>query len=74
MKITCTLTFDYKKNHHAEQILKATKVDDDLFVTAQVSVNTVKATIESDSFSSMVHTLDDYLACVSVAEKIVNKN
>jgi len=74
MKITCTLTFDYKKKHHAEQILKATKVDDDLFVTAQVSGNTLKATIESDSFSSMVHTLDDYLACVSVAEKIVNKN
>ena len=31
----------------------------------------LSAHIESKSVSSLLHTLDDYLACVSVAEKIV---
>ena len=74
MKITCDLSFEYDEQQKAKKILQATEVDDDTFVQARVEQKTLKATIESDSLPSMLHTLDDYLACVSVAEKLVNKS
>ena len=74
MKISCKLTFEYQQKQQAKQVMQATHVDDDSYVKAQVTGKTLKATIESDSIPSMLHTLDDYLSCVSIAEKIVNKN
>lgn len=74
MKITCTLQLDYTSKSVAEKILKSVKVDDPSFVTSTIEKNTLKASIHSTSVSSLLHTLDDYLACISVAEKIVNKD
>jgi hypothetical protein len=34
----------------------------------------LEAEISSDSISSLLHTLDDYLACISVAGKVVDKD
>jgi hypothetical protein len=74
MKITCTIQCGYTSKKHAEQILHSIKVDDLDFVTSFVKRNILTASIQSTSVSSLIHTLDDYLACVSVAEKIVDKN
>jgi hypothetical protein len=38
-----------------------------------VKGKTLEAVVESSSISSLLHTLDDYLACVSVAADIVKK-
>jgi hypothetical protein len=35
--------------------------------------NKIISEIESKSIPSMLHTVDDYLSCVGVAEKIVDK-
>lgn len=74
MKVSCELVLDFKDEETAEKILQSIKVDDFDFVSSQISGKTLKSTIESKSVSSLLHTLDDYLACLSVAEKIVKKN
>lgn len=74
MKASCQLTFEYPSKKQAEQVHASTKIDDGVFVDASVQDNIITATINSDSLPSLMHTLDDYLSCVSVAEKIVNKN
>ena len=74
MKVLCNLNIEYNSHEIAEKVLKSIKVDDFDFVNSNVKGNKLKATIESKSVSSLIHTLDDYLACISVAEKIVNKN
>ena len=74
MKISCNLYIEYGNSEKAEKILRSIKVDDFDFVTSEVHNKRIEATIKSKSVSSLLHTLDDYLACLSVAEKIVDKN
>ena len=74
MKICCDLIIEYDSDDKAQTVLRSTKVDNFGFVKSKVDKNRLEASIESKSLSSLIHTLDDYLACVSVAEKIVDKS
>ena len=73
MKVECKLSIDFKTNDEVKKIVKSIKVDDFDFVKTNVSGKTLVAEINSNSISSLLHTLDDYLACVSVASNIMEK-
>ena len=74
MKISCELMIEYDKRGKAEKVLRSITVDDVGFVKSTIKGSILTAIIQSSSVSSLLHTLDDYLACLSVAEKIVDKN
>ena len=74
MKVRCELVIEYATNDAAKMVLRSVNVDDLAFVKSTVTGNRLTAVITSTSVSSLIHTLDDYLACVSVADKIVNKS
>lgn len=74
MKVSCKLIFEYISSEKTEKILRSIKVDDFNFVRSKLNRNRLEVLIESKSVSSLIHTLDDYLACISVAEKIIDKN
>ena len=74
MKIRCSIVIEYNNKDNAQMVLRSTNVDDFNFVKARVNKNMLESTIETNSISSLIHTLDDYLACVSVAEKVVDKS
>ncbi|MCK4332480.1 MAG: hypothetical protein KAV40_02750 [Thermoplasmatales archaeon] len=74
MKVSCTIIFEYNSSEKTEKILRSIKVDDFDFVESKLNGNRLEVLIESKSVPSLVHTLDDYLACISVAEKIIDKN
>jgi len=74
MKAVCDISIDFDDSKLVETVLKAVEVDDFDFVKSKKSKNKIKAHIESKSVSSLLHTLDDYLACVSVAAKVVDKD
>lgn len=74
MKITCVVEMEYDDSETAKNILQAVKVDDQGFVESQQRKNIVIAKITASSVTSLLHTLDDYLACLSVAEHVVNKH
>ncbi|MCK5112420.1 MAG: hypothetical protein KAQ84_02645 [Thermoplasmatales archaeon] len=74
MKVSCNLIFEYSSSEKTEKVLRSIKVDDFNFVESKLNRNRLEVLIESKSVSSLIHTLDDYLACISVAEKIVDKN
>ena len=74
MKIVCDLQIQYGDSKKAKMVLQSINVDDFDFVTSKTNKSVLMATIKSTSVPSLVHTLDDYLACLSVAEKIVDKN
>jgi hypothetical protein len=70
MKISCTVVLDFTDTESARMISHATKIDNMDFVKTKIKGKQIIATITSSSVSSMLHTLDDYLACVSVAETV----
>jgi len=74
MNISCTLIFEYENSEKAEKVLRSLKVDDVDFVKSKINGDKLEVFIKSKSVSSLIHTLDDYLACLSVAEKIIDKN
>jgi hypothetical protein len=74
VKTTCELTFRFKDAQTAKKVHRSLKLDDEGFVHSRVKGTTLEASIESTSVASLLHTLDDYLACVSVASDIVNKH
>ena len=73
MNVECTLKIDFKNPDEVKNIVKSVKVDDFDFVKTKISGNTLIADIKSKSITSLLHTLDDYIACVSVASKIMDK-
>ena len=71
MKISCTLEFDYDSKDEAEAVARAVEVDNEGFVKMDVEGKRIISTAESESIPSLIHTLDDFLSCVSVAERVV---
>lgn len=67
----CILTFEYENQKVAEAILKSIDVDNYNFVQSELNYNKILSKINSTSIPSLIHTIDDYLACVSVAEKTI---
>ena len=74
MKVTCDVVIEYDDAKKVETVLRSIEVDNFDFVKSRAYGKRLEAHIESTAVSSLLHTLDDYLACVSVAEKIVDKN
>ncbi len=74
MKAQCNLVIDLETNIKAEKILKSVKVDDFDFVKSNIKKSVLKAEINTDSIPSLLHTVDDYLNCVNVAFKVLDKS
>ena len=71
VKVHSRLEFPYRSKAQAETIARSLRVDDASYITTTVDGRTLVAEAEADSFLSLLLTLDDYLACVSVAEKVL---
>lgn len=73
MKISCNVKIDYENEKEMNAILNSIEVDNLSYINSKKKGKSLVTTIESNSISSLIHTLDDYLACVSIAEKIIKK-
>ncbi|KAA0005455.1 MAG: hypothetical protein DRM98_04230 [Thermoplasmata archaeon] len=71
MKVLCDVVIDLGDKVKVENVLRSVKVDDFDFVDSRVEGDCLVAHMEADSVSSLLHTLDDYLSCVSVAMKVL---
>jgi len=69
MRVKCSLMLEYASSDDALKIKKALEPDNEDFISTRVDGNVLEATSEADSISSLLHTLDDFLACLSVAER-----
>ena len=71
MEVVCTLVFEYGSEKEARKVLRSVELENKGYVEARISGKRIISDIRAKSPDSLRHTLDDYLACVSVAEKIV---
>ncbi|HYV09094.1 MAG TPA: KEOPS complex subunit Pcc1 [Thermoplasmata archaeon] len=63
------LTFDDAAT--ADAVATSVSLDDDGYIRTNRRGRTIAADASAESAMSLLHTLDDYLACVSVAERTV---
>ena len=74
MDVSCEISIEFDDIKNAKTVLRSVDVDDFDFVKSKINKNRLEAQIKAKSIPSLIHTLDDYLACISVAMKIVGKN
>ncbi len=73
MDIDCELVFVYKNRRDADKVMRSVELDNQDFVDAKVVGNRIVSRVKAKNISSLRHTLDDYLACIAVAEKLISR-
>lgn len=71
-KVTCKLSLGYSSEEEAEKVHRSVELDNQGYLITAVEGRSIAARIEADSLNSLLHTLDDFLACAGVAERIVS--
>ena len=71
-KVTCTLVLGFQSEEHASKVLDTVESDNEGYVDAHLEECSMVAVMHAESLNSLLHTLDDFLACVSVADKIIS--
>lgn len=69
MTVTATLCLTYASAEEAERIARALAPDNQGYIEVTVTGNVVRAQATAPTAGSLRHTLDDFLACLSVAER-----
>ena len=74
MDVACDIVIEFDDTEKVKNVLKSIEVDNFDFVKSEINGKKLETQITANSVSSLLHTLDDYLACVSVAMKVVDKD
>ena len=69
MKSAARLTLGFDDVESALAVAAAVAIDDDRYIRTARRGRTLIAEAAADGPMSLLHTLDDYLACISVAER-----
>ena len=69
MKTLCALEFEFADEKTASNIAKALELDNAGYIETRVEGNILYAKAEAESIMALRNTIDDYLACLTVAEK-----
>ena len=69
----CELIFEFANEQEAETVASAIKIDNPDFVTLSVEENVLESKVRANTLPSLINTLEDYLACIALAEKIINE-
>ncbi len=69
MKSTCTLEIELSNNETANNIAKALELDNAGYIETRIEGCTIFATAQAEDIMTLRNTIDDYLACLTVAQK-----
>jgi hypothetical protein len=73
MKITCDIKIEYDDEKKANTVLKSIETDNLNYIKSSINGKQLETHFEGKTVSSILHTLDDYLVCISVVEKIIDE-
>jgi len=71
MKITGSLTLNYKNKESASAVYNSLEIDNENYVESEINNETIEYEINSESLGSFLTTIDDLIASEIVAEKIL---
>ena len=74
MDVACDVVIEFDDVEKVKTVLKSIEIDNLDFVKSKINGKKLEAQIIANSISSLLHTLDDYLSCLSVAMKVVDKD
>ncbi len=72
--IDCELILEYHDERTAQMIASSIEPDNEEYIHLEVEGNIIRCTAEASSSMQLLHTLDDLLSCLNVAENTLEKN
>lgn len=72
-KVTCELHLEFASHEVADKVHRSVVLDNQGYIESRVKGSAIAARVEAESLKSLLHTLDDFMACVAVAEGVVKK-
>jgi tRNA threonylcarbamoyladenosine modification (KEOPS) complex Pcc1 subunit len=72
-RVVCDIRLEFSSPEEALTVQRSVELDNEGYVKARVDGSSIEAHVEAGSLKSLLHTLDDYLACLAVADNIVTK-
>ena len=70
MKMKCTFVFEYPDKKTASIIQESLRLDNKDYISTTIRGNILKAEVATSSIPSLLHTINDFLACITVAEQL----
>lgn len=70
MRVICRIELEYSSPEVADRIQRSVELDNDEHLKSSAEGRMLIAVAEAASLASLLHTLDDFLSCVSVAEQV----
>ncbi len=71
MQVHCVIELEYDSKAEAEKVARSISLDNGHYAQAEVRENRLVLTASAASAPSMLHTLEDLLSCVKVADEMV---
>ena len=72
-KVSCEIYLTYPSDEIAEKVHRSVVLDNQGYIDSKTRGSAIVARVEAESLRSLLHTLDDFMACVAVAEGVVLK-
>jgi len=71
--VSCRLYLEFPSNEHTKKVHSSVELENAGYVDSWVDGTFIVADIQAESLKSLLHTLDDFLACTGVADKVLSK-
>jgi hypothetical protein len=69
--IECAIEIDYDSEEQARNVARSISLDNGKYADSQVHGNKLIVRCNASSTPSMLHTIEDLLACIKVADQLV---
>ncbi len=73
MEIKCKLNLKFSDPTTARKIMEALDIDNSDYIESELEGDSIISEIKSKSFMSLLHTIEDYLSCLSTAENLLDE-
>ena len=73
VKCSLTLTLEFRDESIARNVMHAVRLDNGEWISTRQEGNRLHCTAASDTLGGLLHTAEDFLSCVSLAERMQKK-
>ena len=73
MKCDCSFSLEFDDVDRAKKILESVRLDNGEWISAELDGKRILCHASSETIGGLLHTAEDFLSCVSLAEKMLKK-
>jgi len=73
VKCEIELVLEFSDSEEAEKVLRSVSQDNEDWISAERDENRIICRARSKSIGGVLHTVEDFLSCVVLAEKVVRR-